>query len=57
MKKALTLIQQIDKLADELVNNYTIEEVNEAFAKYSKQEDRSFNYITRNIYIEQDEDY
>ena len=51
MKKALTLIKEIDKLAEELVRNYSIEEVNEAFNKYAKQEDRGFNYITSNIYL------
>ena len=54
--KAITLIKKIDELATELVNNYTLEEVNEAFKKYSAKQEGSFNYITNNIYIPQDEE-
>ena len=53
--KAITLIKKIDALADELVRDYTIEEVNEAFKKYAEQENRGLNYITSNIYIPLDE--
>ena len=58
MKKAITLIKQIDLLADELVKNYTPEEVNEAYKKYGKacEGRKSFTYITSNIYIPQGED-
>ena len=54
--KAITLIKKIDELAEELVRDYSIEEVNAAFEKYLSKENRSFNYITNNIYIPQDEE-
>ena len=56
MKKAITLIKEIDKLAETLVNNYTVDEVNKAYEEYSAKEDRGFNYITANIYFPQDEE-
>lgn len=52
--KAITLIKKIDALAEQLVIDYTIEEVNEAYEKYAEQENRGFNYITSNIYIPMD---
>ena len=54
--KAITLIKKIDELAEELVRDYSIEEVNAAYEKYSSKENRPFNYITRTIYIPQDEE-
>ena len=48
--KAVTLIKKIDELAEELLRDYTPDEVNKAFLQYSDKEAHPLNYITSNIY-------
>lgn len=52
MKKAKTLVKEIEKLSRELLDNYTREEINEAVNEVSKK--IPLTYITSNIYVDED---
>ena len=51
MKKATTLVKEIEKLSRELLNNYSREEINEAVDEVNRK--LQLTYITSNIYVEE----
>lgn len=53
MKKATTLVKEIEKLSRELLDNYTRKEINEAVNEVSKK--MQLSYITDNIYYDDEE--
>lgn len=52
MKKAKTLVKEIEKLSRELLDNYSRKEINEAVNEVSKI--MQLTYITDNIYYDED---
>ena len=53
MKKAITIVKEIEKLSRELLDNYSRKEINEAVNEVSKK--TSLTYITSNIYFDDEE--
>lgn len=60
MKRATTILKQIDELAQELHNNYTDKEIANAITKVEKNGHKFYSYLIDTIYegleIKEDDD-